>query len=638
MIKYLYLLCFIIPSLSFAQQYQPENIKPKALALYDKALVALNEDDFETARKILHQTIIADSNYIDAYLSLAGVYGQQKNYANAVKYYSNAIQKDTVYGKPYYLPLSINLAGLGQFKHALDAITIFLLSNDLSPVSKNSGLYRKSTYEFALDYQLQQSISDYTFNPINLGDSINTMDAEYYPSLSIDDSLIIFNRRKSAGGEYFYQSKINSKKQFLQSEKVKGDLNDEPLKGAISLSADGEWMIFAANFSNKSYGNFDLYISYNTPEGWSEPENLGPNINSKYWESAPSLSPDKRALYFSSNRPNGYGGADIYVSYRNNKGVWGKAINMGENINTLGDEQSPFIHSDNQTFYFTSTGLKGYGGSDLFVVRKDSLGVWGNPINLGYPINTIENEGCLIVNATGETAYYASDRSDSRGRTDLYKFELRKDIKPLKTLYIKGFVFDKQTSKGIPCSVELIDNTTGKKWMDVQTEEDGFYFITLPTTRDFTFSVSRQGYFFYNKLYPLSNKNADSTYKENIYLIPITTNTAITLNNIQFNNNSFVLKEQSMVELNTLVQLLSINKNINITIQGHTDNIGKKEDNDRLSTQRAKTVMDFLVNNGIDPKRLLYKGFGSTKPIADNATEQGRAMNRRTEFIVTDML
>ncbi|MFC4231706.1 OmpA family protein [Parasediminibacterium paludis] len=621
---------------SFSQTYNPDKVNKKALLVYQKAMEHLGYGEYKEAIPDLEKCIAIDKNYVDAYLSLAGAYGELKNYKAAIANYELAREKDSMYFKLYNLPYSINLAGEGRFEEALAAINAFATTPNLGERSLKSLKYRKDCYTFAINYQQKHPPNNYIFNPINLGDSINTERSEYFPSLTVNDSLLVFTRREG-GGEYFYKANITNPEVLPKAVKIAGDINDEPFKGAISVSADGEWMIFAGNIGNNSHDNFDLYICYATPTGWSEPQNLDSNINTGYWESAPSLSPDKRALYFSSNRPGGYGGADLYVSYRDEKGNWSKAINMGPDVNTLGDETAPYIHADNQTLYFTSSGLPGYGGTDIFIMRKGLGGAWSIPENLGYPINTIENEGSLAVAPNGVSAYYASDRSDSRGGLDLYKFDLRADVQPYKTLYVKGFVYDKSSSKGLPSNVELIDNNTGKTLMNVQTDETGFYFVTLPVKKDYTFAVNRKGYLYFSKLYELSSKIADSIYKEDIYLQPIELNKITTLNNIQFENNSYQLKAVSKIELDKLLQLLTDNPTIKIEVDGHTDNVGKAEDNLKLSTNRAKTVVDYLIEKGIAPQRLQYKGFGATKPLADNATEAGRSTNRRTEFTVVGM-
>lgn len=629
--KIIVLILVFTSKFSFAQEIANTKNK-KAAEAYEKAMLQLRDGMIRDAIPLLGKAIEYDPNFVDAYLSLAGVYGELKNYAKSVELFEKAKNFDTAYFKYYYLPYSINLAGLGRFEDALNAVNAFLAIPNLNDKSIKSAQYRKHCYEFGINYAATHQ-SNYVFTPVNLGDSINSPQSEYFPSFTIDDSTLVFTRRGEGYREDFMMSNLLSKN-YTKATEINGTLNEEPQKGAINISQDGEWLIFAGNFSGKGYGDFDLYISYNTPKGWSEPINLGENINTEFWESSPSLSPDKNALYFSSNRPGGYGGSDIYVSYRSPNGKWSPAQNMGPLINTKGDEQAPFIHADNNTLYFTSNGLPGYGGSDIYVVRKDANGNWGTPENLGYPINTIDNEGSLFVASDGVTAYYASDRADTRGGLDLYKFQLREDVRPARTLYVEGNVYDSATKKMLPSSVELIDNSTQKIITKVQTDETGFYFITLPVGKDYTFTVNRKGYLFYSDVYELSKQRADSTYEKDIALQPIAVNASETLKNIQFELNSSKLQDVSLIELNKLLQLMNENPNIKVQINGHTDNSGTDAHNMQLSLNRAKAVADYLISKGVDAKRLSWKGFGSTKPIAGNATEEGRALNRRTEFVI----
>ncbi|MBD0368680.1 MAG: OmpA family protein, partial [Flavisolibacter sp.] len=329
-----------------------------------------------------------------------------------------------------------------------------------------------------------------------------------------------------------------------------------------------------------------------------------------------------------------YGGSDLYVSHLGANGKWSEPENLGPEINTAGDEQCPFLHADNQTLYFTSNGLPGYGDDDLFVIRKGPNGVWSKPQNLGYPINTISKEGTLFIAADGKTAYYASDRSDSRGRLDIYTFELRPDIRPYKTLWVKGKVFDKKTSTGLPSAVELIDLTTKQTISKVQTDETGNYLITLPVGKDYAFNVARRGYLFYSDNFSLKDKAPDSTYEKNIPLQPIEANASVVLRNIFFDFNKYEMKPESQVELDRVVQLLAENPTVKIEIAGYTDNIGNAADNQKLSENRAKAVVNYLISRGIAANRLTAKGFGAAQPIADNKTEEGRALNRRTELKV----
>ena len=315
-------------------------------------------------------------------------------------------------------------------------------------------------------------------------------------------------------------------------------------------------------------------------------------------------------------------------------GKWSEALNMGASVNTTGDELAPFIHADNNTLYFTSDGLPGYGGSDLFVMRRKNATEWNAPENLGYPINTIESDGSLFIASNGVDAFYSSDRADSHGGLDLYRFELRPDIRPARTLYVRGTVFNKKNNKGIPATVELIDNSTGELNSKVQTDEQGNYFITLPVGKDYVFNVNRKGYLFYSDNFMLSQGVPDSTYEKNIPLQPIEVNASIILKNIFFETNKFQLDPKSQAELDKIVQLLNDNPTLKIEISGYTDNVGKPSDNLSLSNNRAKSVVSYLIGKGIVSQRLVAKGYGETKPVADNTTEEGKAKNRRTELKV----
>ncbi|MEN9686517.1 MAG: hypothetical protein RLZZ28_2303 [Bacteroidota bacterium] len=637
MAKHFFILFLLtIGHFGFAQVYNPEKINAKAIRSYEKALDYLRDGMVAEAVPLLSQSIKEDSNFIDAYLSLAGALGQVKKYDQSVKLYEKARQKDTAYFVIYSLPYSINLAGQGKFEEALTAVNDFLRYPKLNERSIRSGMYRKHSYEFAIAYAAKHPGNTYLFRPVNLGDSVNSAYAEYYPSVTVTDSMLVFTRKDGHRREDFMQSKMTARG-FGAASAIPGDINIETNKGALTVSQDGEWMLFAGELTDQSHKSFDLYIAYYTPQGWSEPQNLGSAVNTDFYESGPAISPDKRALYFCSNRPGGYGGLDLYVSYRNANGKWGDAVNMGPVINSAGDEQAPFIHADNQTLYYTSNGLPGYGESDLFVLRKNEKGEWTAPENLGYPINTIENEGSMAVSADGLTAYYASDRNDSRGMLDLYRFELRTDIRPHRTFYVKGKVLDKITHKPLPSSVELTDNGSKQTLMKVQTDELGEYFITLPTGSEYTFTVNRKGYLFYSELYGLENKEADSVFQKDIFLQPVALNIVSTFQHILFATNSAELPTGSEVELGKLLQVLIENPSLKLEISGHTDNTGKAEDNLKLSANRANAIVNYLIEKGIAAGRLSAKGYGSLQPIADNTTETGRARNRRTTFTITGL-
>jgi outer membrane protein OmpA-like peptidoglycan-associated protein/tetratricopeptide (TPR) repeat protein len=632
-LSFLLLAAILLSAPSAWAQYKPEKVNKKAARLYSKALEQAEAEDFKGGIETLKQAIKIDNGFEDAYLSLAGMYGELKHYQDAIDNYEKAKAIDSNYFLDYNLPYSINLAGKGDFDKALDAVNSFLTVTNLNEQSRKAGDYRKRCYQFAIDYAHAHNNNGYRFEPQNLGDSINTSVSEYYPTITIDDSKLIYTRRVNNFNEDFYESdRIDGI--FRKSKSLEGNINTNQNEGAQNISQDGQWLIFTGCNFPEGHGSCDLYISYLTNQGWSVPENLGDSINTEDWESAPSLSPDKRDLYFASRRPDGFGGSDIYVCHRLRNGRWSSPENLGPVINTIGDEGTPFIHADNQSLYFTSSGHPGYGGDDLFVSRKGPGGQWQKPENLGFPINTIENEGSLVVSANGKTAYYASDRADSRGGLDLYTFELREDIRPAQTLWVKGRVFDKTTHKGLPSGVELTDLATRTVISQLQTDETGNYLITLPKGKDYAFNVDRKGYLFFSENFPLSQLKEDTAYNIDIPLQPIEANAAIVLRNIFFESNKYELKPESQVELDKIVQLLKDNPTLKIQINGHTDNSGNASENITLSGNRAKSVTSYLISKGIDPGRLSAKGWGDTQPVASNATPEGRAQNRRTELKV----
>ena len=618
---------------SKSQWYDPEKVDHKANTIYNLAINKAQSNEYATSIKMINEALKIEPKFVDAYLSLAGIYANMKDYTASVNNFEKALALDSIYSKDYLLPCSISLAGAGRFEDALKAVTIFLLNPKLNDRSIKAGQFRKKTYEFAVEYAKTHPEKNYVFAPQNLGDSLNTTDLEYFPSLTIDSRKLIVTRRIKNNEDFYESDWVDGK--WSKAHPLPGNINSTTFnEGAQNISQDGKWLLFTGCNFPEGLGSCDLYISYLTKNGWSEPQNLGRNVNSEFWESTPSLSPDKRDLYFSSNVPGGFGGKDIWVCHRDENGKWSEPLNLGAEINTAADESTPFIHADNQTLYFNSNGHAGYSEKpDLFVTRKLPDGKWSQPENLGYPINTIDDEGSLVVAADGKTAYYSSDRSDTKGGLDIYSFELRKDLRPLKTLWVKGKVFDKKTQAGLPSTVELTDINTSRLVSKLQTDEEGNYLVTLPIGKDYAFNVHRKGYLFYSENYNIS-ETTDSIYTADIPLQPIEANASVILKNVFFDTKKTDLKPESITELDNVVRLMNENPDMKILISGYTDNVGKPADNLKLSVGRATSVVNYLVSKGVNTNRLSSKGFGADNPIADNNTEQGRALNRRTELSV----
>ena len=633
--KLLVFFCLLAAAADGFAQYDPQKVNKNAQALFEQARERAEKGNLVNTAGLLQQAIEADKNYVDAYLALAQVYAKLKNPGSSIANYEKAFAIDSVYTLDYRGPYAAQLAQTGEFEKAQAAVNELLTKKPpRNPTTLERLQRQQKNYSFAVNYARTNPVKNYVFAPHNIGGEVNSNESEYFPSLSIDGKRIIFTRRINNTNEDFYVSDWKDGR-WMPAREMEGGLNTDHNEAAQHISADGEWMVFAADGRLEGYGNYDLYMSYKTPDGWTQAKNLAGVINSDQWDAQPCISPDKRYLYFASRRLGGYGGIDIYMCYMKPNGRWSEPENLGPGINTAGDDQCPFIHADNQTLYFVSNGWPGYGGDDLFMARRLPGDKWSQPVNLGYPINTVNDEGTLFVAADGKTAFYASDRSDTRGGYDIYSFELREDVRPAKTLWVKGKVSDKKTGKGLASTVELTELSSGEIITRVLTDDTGHYFITLPVGKDYAFNVNRKGYLFYSDNFLMSGRSPDSTYEKPIALQPIEVNASIVLKNIFFDVNKFDLKPASQAELDKVVQLMTENPTLRIEISGHTDNTGRLADNLLLSNNRARAVVDYLLGKNIAAARLTAKGYGATKPVADNKTEEGKAQNRRTEMKVT---
>ena len=604
--------------------------------MYATAYEEAQAGNYKAAIVKLGDALKAEPKFVDVYLSRAGIYANLKNYPASVNDFETAFKMDSVYSNTYLLPYSISLAGIGNFERALQTVNRFLQTPRLNAQSIKAGNYRKKTYELGIAHAISlksKNAPAYLFAPRNAGENINSDALEYFPSLTIDGSKMIFTRRLN-NDEDFYESNWKNGA-WSKAQPVTGKINTNLNEGAQNISQDGEWLVFTGCNYPEGEGSCDLYIAYKSKSGeWTEPENMGRTINTEFWESSPSMSPDKKSLYFASSRQGGFGGKDIWVTNRNSAGKWSTPLNLGPTVNTSADEGCPFIHADNKTLYFNSNGHDGYGLTDLFLTRKQDNDSWGTPVNLGYPINTIDDEGSLIVSANGSTAFYASDGVDTKGGLDLYQFELREDIRSEKVLWVKGKVFDKKTKQGLPSTVELTDISSRKQISRLQTDEEGNYLVTLPVGKDYAFNVNRKGYLFYSDNFSVKPNKADSPMLVNIPLQVIEAGASVVLKNIFFDSKKFELQPASTTELDQLILLMKENPKLTILISGHTDNVGKPADNMLLSNNRAKSVVAYLQQKGIESKRVAAKGFGASKPVADNKNEAGKAVNRRTELSI----
>ncbi|RYD72434.1 MAG: hypothetical protein EOP55_18830, partial [Sphingobacteriales bacterium] len=337
-----------------------------------------------------------------------------------------------------------------------------------------------------------------------------------------------------------------------------------------------------------------------------------------------------------SNRPGGLGGYDIWKSTISDDAKWGPAINLGPEINTPFDENTPFLHADGKTLYFSSDGWPAFGNKDIFYSRMDEAGKFQKPLNIGYPINSFDDESGLIVSADGNSGMFSSNLKDGFGKQDIYSFGIPETAKPKKISYIKGIVKDKDTRKTIESNVQVIDLKSNKTVFDDYTDpETGQFLAVMPIGSDYLFNVNAEGYLFYSENFALKPEDINKPYQIEVYIEKIKQGGNVTLRNIFFDTDKYNLLPQSIRELDLLIDFLNQNETVNIEIQGHTDSMGDAKLNQKLSLNRANAVYEYLVKNGIGGNRLTFKGFGASTPVANNNTEAGRKSNRRTSFVIT---
>lgn len=529
----------------------------RAIRNYNKAVEYLNNFEGEKAELELFKAIKADSNFIEAYLLLGDFYHSKTDLEKELLIYRKLSQRTEVKYQNFYYIWGLAEWESGNYNSAKINLEKFLSMGSVKQSSRDLSLHILECCEFAISAIKNPVL----FNPVNLGDSINTRFDEYFPSISANGQVLVITSRIPNNQSVEY-SQRNSQEDFFISHLEKGEwrkiqnlgspVNTHGNEGAQSLSADGLKMFFTSCGRIYGHGSCDIYYSQIIKNRWINPINLGAPVNTQYWESTPSISADGHSLFFSSNRPGGFGKMDIWKSSIKPDGSWTEPMNLGPQINTQGDELSPFIHSDGRTLYFSSDGLTGMGGFDLFMIHKDSLEQWDTAENLGYPINTHGDEQTIVINSVGKLAYFSSDRITEKGK-DIYSFELPEKIRPRKiTSWIAGE----------------------------------------------------------------SLKTGETVILENVF----------------FKTDSFNLDPGSFTELDKLYFYLKEIPEINIQIRGHTDDTGDINYNLDLSLKRARSVYIYMINKGISKNRLSYDGFGLSIPRADNTTEEGRALNRRTEF------
>ncbi|MDB4655382.1 OmpA family protein [Flavobacteriales bacterium] len=631
----LIIICLLAVDANAQMKYSTKS--KKAIKHFEEALKYYNSRQGSAAIEVLKKAIKADENFVEAHAVSGDCYSDLGDLANAIIEYQKVVDIDPDFLATSYKQLGDAQFQTGDYKSAIGNYEVFMTKKRVNPKIREKAERSLANARFGA----VTKESPVPFDPKNLGETVNTDQYEYFPVLTADEQTLVFtrNQRRSAATDYqedFYVSLSDEEGNWSQAMNFGEPINTDDNEGAQTITADGSQLFFIGCNRKDGKGSCDIYRALRKGKKWGKPVNLDSPVNSSKWETQPSISADGKTLYFVSNRAGGYGGPDIWVTQLAPNNEWTVPRNLGEEINTPFAEETPFIHPDGKTLYFTSNGHVGMGEKDIYMTKKQADGSWSEPKNLGYPINTWNDEQGLFVAATGENAYFSSDRKGGYGKLDLYSFKLYEEARPSRVTYVKGRVTDKETGKSLGAEFELIDLASSEVVVRSNSDKiSGNFLVTLPADHEYALNVSKDGYLFYSEHFSLAaDQDFSKPYKLNVPLQPIKFGEKVILKNIFFETASYDLLPESKIELDKLVAFMNNNPSINIEIGGHTDNVGKPEDNQLLSENRSKAVRQYLIDKSVVKERIQYKGYGEEQPRDSNETPEGRANNRRTEFKV----
>lgn len=630
-LNYFLLIWLLIVSCSTSKNANgQQSVSKKAQSLFNEGLKFQSYGEYEQAINLFKQSIKKAPKFLNAYDALANTYQKNNQLINSKNTYLklHSLKSDHFFGLYELGNIYFDLGNLDSSEFYYGRFLRMNSSND--KYAQNAQLNLRN-----INFSRDAFKNPVNVNPVNMGSSINSKDQEYSPAFAIDEKTIYITKRMgnlsdNRPNEDLYFAELNDES-WDKVKDIGPPINTIENEGAFSISSDGNYIFFTSCSRNGGKGQCDIWLTSKKNNRWDEPKNLQSPINTKYWESQPSISSDGRMLYFSSDRPGGYGGTDIWVSEFSNSG-WSAPKNLGPAVNTSKDEQFPFIHSDNRTLYFSSNGHPGLGKSDLYLTRKDVKLNWETPINMGYPINSRGQDWNLVVARDGKTAYFSSDQLKGFGGLDIYTFQLPEKLQAEKVSYLRGYVRDAITKQPLSANVELSPINGDPTTLTYAKPGTGMFLVPLKTNMKYALTIDKDGYLFYTEFYNMPAIQRDQPIELFIDLEKIELGNSVVLKNIFFDTDKSDIKDESKQELEKLIDFLSENNSIRIEISGHTDNVGDSKHNMVLSENRAKSVCDFLTNNGIEKSRLTYKGFGDTQPIKQNNTDENRAKNRRTEF------
>lgn len=635
----------------------------KLIKSFQKGVQLLNDGKMNEAEVIFAKIIDEEPEFTEAWVASSEInyskYKSAKDPKSQNNYYSRYVKCLESVAKlcPSYQNYEVCYT-LGKifFSHDKLDVAKTYLKTYIDNGKKGTKYYTdaESTYHYIEQY-LNLIENPVPFEPV-IVEGVSSAYDDYLPLISPDGSLALFTKAyvkkeiNSIYGDRFVEEFTVSKASddkgliFSPGEPLPYPFNSGKNQGAASISIDNKTLfITICEFVSRDYDNCDIYMSTRVGDGWSELKSLGPNINGvKTWESQPSISADGKTLYFASIRESNIGfdpdnpTSDIYYSTKDEKGNWTKAKNLGSKINTPGNEKSPFIHSDSQTLYFSSDGHLGIGGYDIFFskFRDDD---WTKPVNIGYPINTKNNDLGFVVNTQGTKAYFASNKLNGKGGWDIYAIDLYKEARPEKVFLVKGQLVDDNGYALSDAKLEVKNTRTEEVSEGVVDAETGHYAVAVTAKNendDFLMVVKKEDYSFSSTLIEPTEETFEKPIEVNFEVKPIEAGKSVQINDIYYATASYEINQKSYAVLNEFAEFLKSNPTVKVEIRGHTDNIGSAQTNITLSNRRAQAVYDYLLSKGVPKANVSYKGYGPNMPIADNRTEAGRAKNRRTEFYI----
>lgn len=633
--RILKVLLLLVAAITFAQPISAQN-NNKSEKLFSEARNYYSADNYKKAIEVCEQILKKDKEHSNTHLLLAEMYKDMDStrleivhLTKAAKGSDNALIEFRL-GEAFYK--------LGMYSEALSFYEKYK-GNKAIPEKRQFLLACKMA---SCKFAIQSIANPVEFDPKNMGDKINSENDEYWPIPTLDGKHLVFTRLMKEAGrlpqEDFFMAELDS---IDWEAKPISEVNTKENEGAQTLSADSKIMFFTACNREDGMGSCDIYFSRYLNGKWTEPQNAGSSLNSKSWEGQPSFSSDNRWLYFSSNREGGKGKKDIWrIKFggfsESGEPTWDKLQNLRD-LNTSGNEISPFIHANNQNFYFASDTHVGMGGLDLFSAFIGDNGAVQDLKNMGYPINTHKDDMGLTISSIGDVAYFSSARESENG-LDIFSFNLTRGLQPQPVTYVKATVTNKKTQKPIQADIELVNlNSSMDKNRLQKADENGEVMLALPLRRNYAFNVSEEGFLFFSQSIQLANANTiTDPLILDIKLEPIEVGAEMDLHNIYYATNSYEILPESEPELQKLVGFLKDNDNLIVEIQGHTDSSGNAESNKVLSEQRAKSVVDYLLKHNIKAGRLTYEGYGDTVPVATNETVEGRKLNRRTTIKIIE--